>query len=215
MLKLYDYPLSGNCYKVRLLLSLMDQPFEAVPIDFFPGREHKQEPFLALNPCGQIPVLTDGEFVLRDSGAILVYLASQFDSTRQWFPTSHPATMGAVVQWLAHADEITATASAARLHDMLNYDLDVDAARAGAHGALRILDDHLTEREFCDGQWLVGETPTIADIACFPYTAMAGDGGVSIDNYHAVGRWLVRVKRLPGFITMPGIHPVFGDDPAT
>ena len=63
MITLYDYPLSGNCYKIRLLLSLLDQPFETIPIDFHPGREHKQPEFLRINPLGQLPVIRDGDLV--------------------------------------------------------------------------------------------------------------------------------------------------------
>ena len=91
---------------------------------------------------------------------------------------------------------------------MLNYELDVEAARAGAHQVFRVLDDHLTEREFNATPWLVGEHATVADIACFPYTALAGDGGISLVEYGAIRRWLVEMKKLDGFIAMPGIHPL-------
>ena len=210
MITLYDYPLSGNCYKVRLFLSLLGIEYQSVSVDFFPGREHKSPNFLELNPRGQIPVLVDDGFMLCDSGAILVYLATAYGESR-WYRNGNAKYAGEVAQWLAHADTITATASAARLHDMLNYSLDVDAARAGAHAAFRVMDDHLAQCEFDGDGWLVGSEPSIADIACFPYIALAGDGGISLDHYHAIGRWIMSIKSLPGFITMPGIHPLFGD----
>ena len=85
-LYLYDYILSGNCYKVRLFLSFLKLEHELIPIDFFPGFEHKQTEFLELNPLGQIPLLMDDGFVLPDAQAILVYLAAKYDSTEAWYP---------------------------------------------------------------------------------------------------------------------------------
>lgn len=207
-MKLYDYILSGNCYKIRLLASFLKLEYEAVPVDFYPGREHKQTVFLDINPLGQLPVLDDDGLVLRDAQAILVYLANRYDATAGWWPSRDPALVGQVAQWLAFADQITATASAARLHDMLGYQLDVEVARTGAHSAFRVLEDHLTDREFDGHGWMVGERPTIADIACFPYTALAGDGGIDTSGYPAIRRWLRRVMDIPGFIDMPGINSI-------
>jgi len=83
-----------------------------------------------------------------------------------------------------------------------------DRVRRAAHDALRILDDHLTDQEIRGADWIVGGAhPSIADIACFPYVALAGDGGITIEDYGAIQRWIERVKQLPGFIDMPGIHP--------
>ena len=81
MITLYDYELSGNCYKLRLLLSFLKIDYKTVPVEFYPGREHKSEWFLSINPLGQLPVIDDDGFVLRDAQAILVYLASRYDPT--------------------------------------------------------------------------------------------------------------------------------------
>lgn len=83
-MKLYDLSLSGNCYKVRLFLSLIDQPVELIPVDLLKG-EHRQPAFLALNPRGQVPVLLDADVQVVDSQAILVYLARRYGDER-WFP---------------------------------------------------------------------------------------------------------------------------------
>ena len=111
---LYDFELSGNCYKLRLLMSILNLPYEIAPVDFFPGREHKADWFLRLNPFGQLPVLKDDELVLSDSGAILAYLAKKYDAGGQWFPDD-PAVIAQILRWHAVADDITATSSAARL----------------------------------------------------------------------------------------------------
>ncbi|NMG40934.1 glutathione S-transferase [Chelativorans sp. ZYF759] len=208
MIKLYDYELSGNCYKLRLFMSMLGLEYESVPIDFYPGREHKSDWFLRINPLGQLPVIEDEGLVLRDAQAILVYLAARYDTSRQWYPVDDPRRLGEVSQWLSFADGITATASAARLHDGLFYDRDIEACRTGAHRLFRILDDHLWfgEQEGCD--WIVaGDRPTIADIACFPYVILSEEGGISRQDYPAIRRWCDRVKRLPGFIVMSGVFP--------
>jgi glutathione S-transferase len=210
---LYDYPLSGNCYKVRLLLSFLALDHEIRSVDFFPGREHKSAQLLALNPHGQLPILRDGDLVLPDSAAILVYLARRYDAGASWYPHEDAVQLGMTSRWLAFADSITATASAARLHDMLNYRLDVESARAGAHALFRIMDDHLVEQRARGCQWLVGRTPTIADVACFPYTALAGDGGIDTARYDGIGMWMAAFKHLDGFVTMPGVHPHLPDTP--
>ncbi len=206
MITLYDYELSGNCYKVRLFLNILGIAPDIRTVDFYPGREHKSKDFLKINPLGQLPVIDDDGLVLRDAQAILVYLAARYDRSQKWYPAGDAAALGKIAMWLAFADGITATASAARLHDGLFYDLDVDAARAGAHQLFEILDEHLWFGERQGNGWLVeGGHPTIADIACFPYVMLSEEGGISRQDYPAIRRWTDRVKRIPGFIVMPGI----------
>ena len=203
-MKLYDYILSGSCYKVRLMLNILGVEYETVPVDFYPGLEHKKPEFLALNPLGQLPVLEDDGLVLRDAQSILLYLASKYDDSKTWFPDD-PATRGQVAMWTAFGGGEIMAASAARLHDVLNYPFDIDQQRQSAHIAFTILDDHLAEQENQGLDWLAGSTPTIADIACFPYVALSEDGGIPRDEYPAIERWLTRVMRLEGFMDMPGI----------
>ena len=205
MIRLYDYVLSGSCYKVRLFLSIIGREYEAVPVDYYPGGEHRTAEFREINPLGQIPVLVDGDLTLRDAQAILVYLAARYDADRTWYPND-ARTQGEIAMWLSFAGGEIMNSSAARLHDMLFYDFDIGKARAAAHAAFRVLDDHLTDREIDGKTWIVGDTPTIADIACFPYVALSGDGGILLDDYHAIRRWIAAIRKIPGFVTMPGIH---------
>jgi glutathione S-transferase len=208
MITLYDYELSGNCYKLRLLMSFLRLTYKTVPVDFYPGRAHRAAWFLRLNPLGRLPVIDDDGLVLRDAQAILVYLASRYDPGTTWYPSDDPALLGEISQWLAFADGITATASAARLHDGMFYDLNVEAARAGAHRLFRILDEHLWFGEQESRRWIcTAPNPTIADIACFPYVMLSEEGGISRQDYPAIRRWCDRVKRIKGFIVMPGIFP--------
>ena len=137
MIRLYDYALSENCYKVRLLMRWLELDYETTPIDFYPGREHRSDTLLAVNPLGQPPVIVDGEAVIRDAQAILVHLAANYDKSGQWYPLATPKLLGSVHSWLAFADTLTATCSAARLHDAMFMETDIDSARAGAERLLR------------------------------------------------------------------------------
>ena len=209
MIKLHDYPLSGNCFKVRQMLAWLGLAHEVVPVDFFPGREHTRAAFLAnVNPLGQLPVLDDDGFVLRDAQAIVVYLASRYDTRGRWYPDD-PKLRGQIAMWLATADEITRTASAARLHNAFGYrHLDIDACRSGARAVFRVLDDHLAEQAGAGLRWLAASPePTVADLACFPYVALAGEGGISLDEFPALRNWVWNFRHLSGFIGMSGIFP--------
>ncbi|MEM8948221.1 MAG: glutathione S-transferase family protein [Pseudomonadota bacterium] len=203
-LRLYDYTLSGSCYKVRLLLGFLDLDHEKIAVDFYPGREHKQPDFLEINPLGQLPVLEDDALRLRDAQAILAYLAKRYDPSGQWLPED-PELFGEVMMWLAFAGGELMAASAARLHDTLGYRLDIDQARKGARAAFRLLDDHLAERAIFDKTWLASDQPTIADIACFPYVALAGDGGLGHEDYPCLRNWMHAFRRLDRFHAMSGI----------
>lgn len=206
MITLYDYELSGNCYKLRLFMNMLGVEYEKVGIEFFPGKEHKSDAFLAINPLGQLPVLDDDGFVLRDAQAVLTYLAARYDTSGRWYPTADARDLAEVNMWLAFANEITGTASAARLHDLLSYDLDAEKARAGAHALFRVLDERLWFSEREDGGWICqGDHPTVADIACFPYIMLSDQGSISLMDYPALRRWTDLVKRLPRFIPMSGV----------
>ena len=197
-MKLYDLEVSGNCYKVRLLLALLQVDYELMPIDFM-GGEHLSNKFAAMNPFCEVPVLVDGDFILRDSQAILVYLAQKYGG-ESWLPTK-PEELALVMQWLSTAaNDIARGPNDARLHDKFGIDLDLQLARAKSHRVIKIIDDQLTNNE-----WLELGRPTIADIACFPYLALSHEGGVKLDDYAAVRQWISRIKALAGFISMPDL----------
>jgi glutathione S-transferase len=203
---LYNFVLSGNCYKVRLMASLLGVEYETRAVNFYPGFEHRSEHMLALNPAGTLPVLTAGDLVLTESSAMLAWLALNHDPTGTWYPAADPILGPEVQHWLAFAGRLTDSAGLARLHAMVNWPADPEAAQRAAIKALRELELFLTDRVFEGRTWLVGEHPTIADIACFPYVALSPDAGLEHDGYPAIRNWLYAVRSLPGFVTMPGIH---------
>lgn len=200
MIKLYGHELSGNSYKVKLMLSLLGIDYEWIKVDLLKG-EHQTAEFLKLNPFGQVPVLVDNEIILADAQAILVYLARRYGGD-QWLP-SDPESLSRVVRWLSTtAGEVRQGVEFARLYYLFNAtSIDIERATQRSEFILNQLDQHLSDR-----QWLERDCPTIADIAVFPYVALAEDGKISLKPYTKVLSWIDRVQSLPGFIAMPGIE---------
>ena len=194
MLTLYNMPLALNCYKVRLLLSLLGVPYEKHPIDLLTG-DHQTPEFLALNPFGQLPVLTDGEVVLRDSQAILVWLARKFGGER-WMPTE-PNAEALVNAWLsAAAFELRLGPYDARLAKHFPWlAINANTVVEQSARALRLFDQRLAGRE-----WIALDHPTVADVAAYPAIAQAGDGDISLEGYPVVQAWAARMQTLPGFV---------------
>ncbi|WNB75208.1 glutathione S-transferase family protein [Methylomonas koyamae] len=197
-MKLYDMELSGNCYKIRLLCGLLGIDYERVPVDLMQG-QHKTEDFLRLNPRGQIPVLEDADALIWDSSAILLYLARQYGG-EQWLPLA-AKPMAEVMQWLSLAqNELLYGLARARAAKKFNRPWDVEQCQQ--HGVLGL---QVLERQLATNAWLAGSQPTIADIACYPYVALAPEGGVALAEFPAVLAWMQRIRELPGYVAMPGI----------
>jgi glutathione S-transferase len=200
MLKLYDREGSGNAYKVRLLLALLDVPYERIPVGIRDGRNDVDAAYLALNPRGQIPTLVDGDDHLWGSTAILAFLAARHDPARTWLPQD-PLRLGKTMQWLELAqNEVADGLFRSRMIAHMGRPGDLDAAHAQAAAALCVLEGRLAQAD-----WLTDGGPTVADVACFPYVALAHQGRVDLAPYPGVQRWVARVKALPRFVGMPGV----------
>ena len=198
MIELFEFALSGNCHKIRLMLSLLGVPYESRVLN---GslREHKLPEFLEKNPLGQVPVLKDDLLVLRDSQAILVYLAKKYGD-KVWFP-DEPAVAAEIMSWLSlAANEISRGLAALRAHHKMNRTINVREAQDFAMLTLKMLNEHL-----CGRLWLVTDHPTIADIAIFPYVALAHEAMISLDEFPQVTTWINNIKGLNGYVAMPGM----------
>ena len=196
MMKLYNLALSGHAHRALLALSLLGIAHETVEVDL-PGGEHKTPAFLAINPFGQVPVLEDEGVYIADSNAILVYLAKKFNRS-DWLPED---ALGAaqVQRWLSvAAGELAYGPAAARLITVFGAKFNPEEVLARAHLILSRLESHLSQRE-----WLVGDHPTIADIALYSYLAGAPEGNVEMSGYPAVNQLLRRIEALPGFVPFP------------
>lgn len=194
-LTLYGTPTSGHVHRVELLLLMLELPYAYVEA---PAPVRRSMEFLKLNPLGQIPVLSDGELVLCDSNAIMVYLVKRYAPHSAWLP-EEPVAAAQVQRWLAiAAGELRYGPAAARM--ALQWGLPEDPVRAAeiADRLLRFMDAHLTGRSF-----LAAEQATLADLACYAYVAHAPEGGISLAPFPQVRAWLARVEALPRFKDMP------------
>lgn len=192
-MKLYHYPLSGHAHRARLFASLLGLPHDLVEVDLKAGA-HKTPEFLKLNPFGQVPVLDDDGVIVSDSNAILVYLAKKAGRT-DWLPEDAQGA-AAVQRWLSvAAGEVAYGPAAARLVAVFGAGFNHEEVIGRAHALLKKLDSHLSGRG-----WLVGDRPTIADVAIYSYVASAPEGNVDLSGYPAVNAFLRRVEALPGFV---------------
>ena len=193
-MKLYHFPLSGHAHRARLFFSLIGADIEVIDVDL-PNGAHKREDFLAINPFGQVPVLVDGDTVVSDSTAILIYGAKKFGRT-DWLPDA-PEAAARIQRWLSVASgELAAGPGAARLITVFGADFDPAKTIAKAHAILTLIEDEL------DGKnWIIGGAqPTIADVALYSYISGAPEGNVDLSGYARVNAWLDRIENLDGFV---------------
>jgi glutathione S-transferase len=199
MVTLFEQHSSGNCYKVRLLLTHLKRPFQTVEVSARDGATRKID-YLAKNPIGKVPTaqLDDGRY-LAESNAILLHFAEgtpylpadAYDRAKayEWLffeqYTHEPAI--AVRRSLIHYPERRALATPERMAQLLD---------AGNH-ALGVMEKRLAQAD-----WLTGEAFSIADIALYAYTHTAEEGGYDLAPYPGIRRWLSRVAALPGHVTL-------------
>jgi glutathione S-transferase len=199
--RLHDNLSSGNGYKVRLLLAQLGIPYERIEYDIDRG-ETRTPHFLEKNPNGRVPVLEieDGEY-LAESNAILFYLADgtpflpedRLSRARvmQWMffeQYSHEPNIATPRFWITHRVEMTDERR-----------LSLETKRTLGHAALAVMEGHL-QGHLRDREFFVGEDYTIADIALYAYTHVAGEGGFNLEAYPAVRAWLDRVAARPGYV---------------
>jgi glutathione S-transferase len=199
MIKLYDHPISGNCYKVRLALSQLGVNYEKINVDIFKGEQSKPE-FVALNPNKKVPVLVDGDFVLWESNAILLYIGGKFAPNRLY--SEDPKVFGEISQWLFFG-KTTIDPGLARARFITRFvpkenqnDRELIAFRETGRAALQILDDHLKKNDF------LADSYSIADIGCYAYVHIAEEGEVSLSPFPSVRNWCGRIRSQPGYVPM-------------
>ncbi|KAA0590377.1 glutathione S-transferase [Azospirillum lipoferum] len=192
---LYGTPLSGHAHRVEAFLNILGLPYRYVEAN---AEVRRSDSFLALNPFGQIPVLVDGDLVLPDSVAILVYLADRYDGSGLWNPKA-PEETAQVQRWLSiAAGDLRFGPALARILTLWGGAGSLTDAQRVAERVLRFMNSYLDGRD-----WLAAARPTIADIACYAYVARAPEGRIPLDPYPAVRRWLERVEAIPGLTPMP------------
>jgi glutathione S-transferase len=200
-LVLHEYSASGNCYKIRLTAALLGLALERREYDILKG-ETRTPRFLAeVNPNGRIPVLQVGQRSIPESNAACFYLAEgtrlvpedrfdRADMLRWMFfeQYNHEPNIATMRFWLAFVGE-------ENLSDLQCAMLP--AKREAGAAALRLMDDHLASRTF-----FVGERLSLADIALYAYSHVAGEGGFDLASYPALGAWLARIAAQPEFVPL-------------
>ncbi|MFU6377111.1 glutathione S-transferase family protein [Metapseudomonas otitidis] len=198
MYKVYGDVISGNCYKVKLILELLGQPYQWVPVDILKG-ETQSEAFLALNPNGKIPVLEleDGT-TLWESNAILNFLAEGSDL----LPTE-PRLRTQVLQWqffeqYSHEPYVAVARFIKRYQGMPAERADeYQVCLVRGYKALRVMEQQLSRTPY-----LVGDAYSIADIALYAYTHVAEEGGFDLSGFPAIQAWMARVAAHPRHVSI-------------
>jgi glutathione S-transferase len=197
-MRLYNSQLSGNCWKVRQLLALLEVPYERIEVDVI-DRSNRPELLGGKNPALRVPTLElDGGEHLAESNAILWYLA---DGT-EYLPAD-PLARARVLQWMFFEQyEVEPNLAVARFWIAILGERDQHAAELegkwrGGNRALEALEGHLDGRE-----WLVGDAFSIADVSLYAYVHVAGEGGFDLGPYPAVGAWIERLAARPGYVPL-------------
>lgn len=198
MLQLYDFLPSGNCYKIRLLLSQLSTPYDRIEVDILKAETRTPE-FLNKNLNGRVPVLkTESGQLLAESNAILFYLSEGTE-----FLPKERCLRAQVLQWLffeqySHEPYIaTSRFWISILGKAEEYRDALEQKRQPGCAALTVMDKHLASRSF-----FVGEQYTIADIGLYAYTHVASEGGFVLTDFPAINAWIERVQSQPRYISI-------------
>lgn len=197
-MKVYGDIRSGNCYKIKLITSLLGIDHEWIHVDILAGETHTPE-FLSKNPNGKIPLLEldDGRY-LSESNAILNYLAT--DSA---LLPDDSFTRAKVLQWqffeqYSHEPYIAVARFIAKYLGLPDdRRAEYEAKQEGGHKALSVMEYQLTKTPY-----LVGDRLTIADISLYGYTHVAYEGGFDLSKYPAIQAWLDRIALYPKYVGM-------------
>jgi glutathione S-transferase len=173
------------------MLALLDVPWQRIAVDAYPGG-------------ADCPVLIDGDTVQRDPGLIITFLARAHGPA--WLPADQASE---IATWLAFAATRLAPLAGARRMALFDLEGDLETLNSRGREALRHIDDRLAENRLAGRNWLVGDTPTVADIAVFPHIMLSHDSGIGHEEYPAINLWQRDVRKLPGFVGMPGIPDFF------
>ncbi len=198
-MKLYDHPLSGNCYKARLLLSHLGVEYEKVRVELFEG-EHKSESFTKLNPNQKIPVLIDNGFTIWESNAVVLYIAKKYFPNDYYF--ENPEEFGLMMQWAIFGKTSIDPYLAVSRYFLKflgegNFDQkQLDSLQQQGKHSLGIMNDHLSKSDFLAKKY------SISDMCCYPYILLANEGGIDISEFPNVEKWCKRIEGQRGYVNI-------------
>jgi glutathione S-transferase len=189
-LRLYDYPASANCYKVRLLLAQLGRPYDRVLVDIF-GGDTLSDDYASINPARETPVLQVGDLYLPESGAILAFLAEGTE-----LMPGDALERAQVLRWLLFEQTGVMTPIGGLRFRLITGRISAESAerrRQAALASLALLEGHLAHHDF-----FAGSRYSIADIAIYGYAHVAGEAGIDLADFPAVQAWCERVSAQPG-----------------
>lgn len=192
-MKLFTYIQSGNCWKIRIMLSMLNLSAEEIEIDLLKG-EHKKIEYLDINPNGQVPALVDGDLIITDSATILVYLATKYGAGK-WFPEDLVENAEVFKWFTAVGNGVDQGVFAARMVKKFNASYDYVSSVERGIALLNKLELH-----FLTKNWLVGNKISVADLHMYPYVKLAGEGGIDLSLYNKLQQWFKRIESTPGYI---------------
>ncbi len=198
---LYGHPRSGNVYKPALMLALTDTAFQFKLVDL-PGGEQRGDEFKSLNPFAKVPVLTDGDLVIRQSNSILLHLAAKTGK----FGSSGLEHRIKISEWLFWEQDLmfTGVGRTRFLSKAMKVDpIITDFLRTLGTSAIATLDATLA-----DSPWLCGDAPTIADISIYCYARLAEQADIDLGQRPHLLAWRERMEALPGWALPETILPL-------
>ncbi len=197
-MKIYGDIQSGNCYKIKLLTSLLDIEHEWIEVDILAG-ETQTESFLKMNPNGKIPLLElDDDTYISESNAILNYLASE-----SALVGTCRLSAAKILQWqffeqYSHEPFVAVARFIAKYLGLPeNRKSEYDAKQIGGNKALKVMEEQLQVTPY-----LVGSEITVADISLYGYTHVAHEGGFDLSGYPSILMWIDRIRSHPKYIGM-------------
>ena len=201
-MRLHSGPKSGNAYKVRLLLGLLDTNCEVIDYDTKGGETHTPSYLEKINPDGKVPVLElDDGTMLPESGAILLYLAEG----TPYLPEDK-VERAQVFRWMFFEQfSLLTNLGKPRIWRMRNVEMtpqkqaELESLFEAGYKALGVMERQLVDREF-----FVRDRPTVADVALYAYPRLSPEGGYDLEDYPRVRTWLDRMEALPGYVPPPG-----------
>ena len=198
LIKLYDHELSGNCYKVRLLLSQLPKEYEAIKIDVFKG-QNKEVFFKNINPAMKIPVIDDSGVIVNESNAILLYLSEKYNKN---FLLDSVESRAKIYSWLllnkTSVDPFLAKSRAIKkfFPEDKQDNNELKMLQKEGNKSLLIIDEYLKDNDFLSDGY------SIADISMYPYIKLSYEGEIFLDKYKNILEWIKRVEEIKDFIPM-------------
>ena len=201
-MRLHSAPMSGNGYKVRLLMGLLDIECEVIDYDTKGGATHTLEFLANVNPDGKVPVLElDDGTMLQESSAILFYLAED----TPYLP-EEKLERTQVLRWMFF-EQYSLLLYLSRPRLWRRWDVEITAQRKAeleglfeqGYRALGVMERCLTNRKF-----FVEDRPTVADVALYVYPRICPEGGYELEGFPEVRAWIGRTEELPGYVPPPG-----------